>query len=1462
MPLEQYTSLVGALTRLDQKEGYKLGKFIDLDRRFSRQAEDRIQSDDVEHVPETGTLSWTDLLESKRVILLAGARSGKTEELRQAVERLRAGGKPAYFIPLNELAQSDLAKQCAPFEDEFKRWQSDAAGGPAWFMVDARDELAVSGRHLRIALTNLRQGLDLALSRAHVILSSRPSDWHPASDLQDFKKILSVPPQQIAIRPGSPVASSDATLSTRSEEESETPQGSLLLVKMALLSDAAVIKLSKAWGVVDEEEFRIAVERSDVTWLARRPGDLQGLVRLWLAEGALGTYEKVLKAIIDQSLDESREIPDPEVDLTRNQCRAGVVRLAAALAWCQSHAYIQEEDVPQTVAGSAIVAGQVFPDHPRALLRALLRTAFFDGGHYGYVRFHSRPTREFLAADWVNGMELSGGLSQREIHNLVFRRQYGELLVIPALRPVAAWLALRHRSVRELVYKIDPAILLTYGDPAQLPTALKQELLASTINYALEHGTPASDPRPLRALGGVEMIPAIRGEWERLMNSPGHSSRKFTDDARMVVLSIIELGRHRQHVDIALAATTTIAVRSSLQMSALGALLAIGVEEEIQLATKRVLGALKKHDRRFLMFAAQRLYPKYLTTLQLLDILKVKDPEEEGINLEPKWSIGKIIESTEEAKKLEEILRGLGSLSKTEVSAAEDKNPAMDHHTAIRWIPSSIIEVTEKLLRINPDVQFSDDSIVAMLWAVQRSDTNAAIKSGQPLIDKIALGYGRERLAWLAVRQFDSWYRSYGVQMNALSRLYLVEEMIHFGPGDLDWILSPLSQEPKDLRVLAAVQVWRRAEQGKAEIMARLRTFAGADKDLVAMIDSAENPAPIPESSENLRQARKWRRQRKTQEKREQAAWTKLKEDLRANPAVLAAPDLTTTEAQFTRLWSMRYVMEKAKGDASSVFSLDNWQDIVSEFGKEVGQAAIVGFKNYWRAMTSELPSELAPNARNSTKYYTLISLAGLGIEASLDPEWSSRLTRDEAVKALRHGIRELNGFPPWFAKVARRHTAAAFDLLEREIRAELVSTDNTQHPNTLSRLAYEPHEELAELPSLILKCLKTEKITNDKAFEYAIDILARAKSEEAGEVVRFVKQQLRLKSLGVRKKAEYLFVVLCIDLTDGEASLRKVIEATPKKDRPLLVQRTIARISGERRHESISIPMSADIGTLKRLVDLSFRYILRAKDVEHKGVFSPGLRDHAQNGRNLLVRALMDAPGREAYQALIDLSKKPHMRTDSVWLVESARQKARDDADKQARWVAGDIPAYEEARVREPRNNEQLLEVALRRLEEIGDDLRNGDFSLKDLLDSKASKEVHCQRWLAEQLRLRAKGLYSVAREPAVVNEKKPDIVLRGRFGAFSLPIEVKVANGLVGRKLREALFEQLIGRYMLDQSSTHGVLVIFGKDRSRAAWELGGRRTKSLTQLASMLDGMAGSHAGLERKGMAARVVALDLG
>ena len=60
----------------------------------------------------------------------------------------------------------------------------------------------------------------------------------------------------------------------------------------------------------------------------------------------------------------------------------------------------------------------------------------------------------------------------------------------------------------------------------------------------------------------------------------------------------------------------------------------------------------------------------------------------------------------------------------------------------------------------------------------------------------------------------------------------------------------------------------------------------------------------------------------------------------------------------------------------------------------------------------------------------------------------------------------------------------------------------------------------------------------------------------------------------------------------------------------------------------------------LERLYVLMHCYIRTADDIERagKGVYSPGLRDDAQDGRNALFTMLSDIPGKATYLALRNL--------------------------------------------------------------------------------------------------------------------------------------------------------------------------------------------------------------------------------
>jgi hypothetical protein len=66
----------------------------------------------------------------------------------------------------------------------------------------------------------------------------------------------------------------------------------------------------------------------------------------------------------------------------------------------------------------------------------------------------------------------------------------------------------------------------------------------------------------------------------------------------------------------------------------------------------------------------------------------------------------------------------------------------------------------------------------------------------------------------------------------------------------------------------------------------------------------------------------------------------------------------------------------------------------------------------------------------------------------------------------------------------------------------------------------------------------------------------------------------------------------------------------------------------------------------LLRLMKLTYAHVRLADDIVHEDVYSPGLRDHAQDARSQILKILCDLPGRDSYDALLELSNFRETRT------------------------------------------------------------------------------------------------------------------------------------------------------------------------------------------------------------------------
>ncbi len=128
-------------------------------------------------------IDWPDLLEHRRVVLLAEALSGKTEEFRHQVATLSDNGKAAFFVRIEDLADDGFEAALDPSAVKaFKRWRNVHADEEGWFFLDSIDEARLNHKSLEKALRRFAREIDTGIERAYVYISCRVSDWKGHED--------------------------------------------------------------------------------------------------------------------------------------------------------------------------------------------------------------------------------------------------------------------------------------------------------------------------------------------------------------------------------------------------------------------------------------------------------------------------------------------------------------------------------------------------------------------------------------------------------------------------------------------------------------------------------------------------------------------------------------------------------------------------------------------------------------------------------------------------------------------------------------------------------------------------------------------------------------------------------------------------------------------------------------------------------------------------------------------------------------------------------------------------------------------------------------------------------------------------------------------------------------------------------------------------------------------------------
>lgn len=191
-------------------------------------------------------LAWPDVLKRRRVVILAEAGSGKTEELKEQARLAKTEANFAVYATVQDVARKGLAASLSRDDEEaFSKWR--ASDNPGWFFLDSIDEAKLDHIRLESALAEIARAISGAEGRAHIVMSGRHTDWEFRRDLSRLEEALPLP----QVMPELPTPTPEQLLiNAVHNEKAEVPEKvevekPLIIVMASIRAVRAAIRLTQ-----------------------------------------------------------------------------------------------------------------------------------------------------------------------------------------------------------------------------------------------------------------------------------------------------------------------------------------------------------------------------------------------------------------------------------------------------------------------------------------------------------------------------------------------------------------------------------------------------------------------------------------------------------------------------------------------------------------------------------------------------------------------------------------------------------------------------------------------------------------------------------------------------------------------------------------------------------------------------------------------------------------------------------------------------------------------------------------------------------------------------------------------------------------------------------------------------------------------------------------------------------------
>ncbi|WP_337916027.1 hypothetical protein [Vibrio cholerae] len=1352
--------------------------------------------------------SWDDLDCEFRCVILAEAGAGKTEEFRQRARILQDQGKPAFFIRIEDIDRDFYEAFDVGEESQFQLWLNSTS--EAWFFLDSVDEARLaSPRAFEKAIRQFAKGIKKGTHRAHIYISSRPYSWRPKEDRRLLDEWLFLP--------------SSSEVDKVDENEAVKTQSSLKVYTLRHLDKERIRRFCVTRSAKDIDRLIDEIARTNLWSLAERPFDLDGILAKWAEGNELGGRLDLLRYNIIKRLSDEHNVDRAQLQpINAEKLREGAQRLAAAVVLTGQTGINVPDSAP---VKPGINAETVLFDWDPNEVSALLERGIFNDVIYGAVRFRHRDVRELLAAEWFDRL-LKLGNSRYSIETLFFREQYGEKIITPLLRPVLPWLILFDSEIRLKALNINPDIAVEGGDPSKLPLHERANILADIVQRISSNkdGHSARDNSAIARIANTDLSENTL----QLIERYGDNDDVIFFLGRLVwqgemsscVSSLVHIAENSSRdIYARIASTRAVMTCGSFEQkqnlwlklnendAQIPRELLLELVEEADTNSHSIeqllisLGKLPAYER-FKNSALRGALHSFVEQMCLESIPKLVEGLDSYLERRPFVERRECHVSEEYAWLLDIAMHAIERLIKARHNAAlgNISQSILLKVPALRfWRGDDCTEHKEELKTLVPSWPELNDSLY---WnSIQHARNIEISNSDKKVTDDWAV-------SWLG----HFW---------------------HFDTASLPRLLNYMhtcSLESDRLVALStAFRVYLQTDRSES-ILAILRVAVADEHVLRERLNTLLKP-PVSKEMQRFEE-KEAERQRKLTEKKEQEKLEREKwiADLRANPErIYNSPNLEPGEYSWDHYWLMGELQDLSEGTGR--WGYTGWQALIPEFGEAVAQGYRKAAIKHWSQYKPPLRSE--GGEVNNTPYSLIFAMAGLEIDAAESAHFPMNLSEENVRHALRYIFWELNGFPKWFELMHKAFPPLVEEAVIKELVWELEKTESTKVLHDLTYHAPWLHPYIA---SVILNWIDINPGHRSSIREYCLKILVN------GEIETEKLSALAIKQLSNTSNPDdiswwYALRVDCYPekgILEVEQWLSELDDDTAKRAAQIFITALMGGRRSRYRNPNIGCFLTAE--HLKSLYSLMHNYIKVEDDIDRTSgkVFSPELRDDAQDARDRLFNLLSEIPGKESYTAIKQLIHDHPNPDYRPWMAKQAYQHAEKDGDLEP-WSEQQVRDFAKSQNIDPTTHRQLFDLAVHRLHELKNWLERGNDS-PWLTWQRAEGETEMRTLIAGWLRQRCDNKYTIAEEPELANGQRMDIWLHNTNVLSPVPIELKLLDKeWSGPDLCERLRNQLVGDYLQEESAGCGVFLLVSQNVTKK-WLINGSRV-GLDELAAAL-------------------------